>query len=50
LLASANDPNGVAIALPPHNRIYEEEVTAFKPFKQSQLELNRRHRLEAIRM
>lgn len=31
-------------------RIYGEEVTEFKPFKQSLLELNRRHRLEAIRM
>lgn len=31
-------------------RIYGEEVTEFGPFKQSLLELNRRHRLEAIRM
>jgi len=31
-------------------RIYGEEVTEFKPFKQSLLELNRRQRLEAIRM
>lgn len=31
-------------------RIYGEEVTEFKPFKQSLLELNRRHRLEAISM
>jgi hypothetical protein len=31
-------------------RIYGEEVTEFGPFKQSLLELNQRHRLEAIRM
>jgi hypothetical protein len=31
-------------------RIHGEEVTEFKPFKQSLLEPNRRHRLEAIRM
>ena len=31
-------------------RIYGEEVTEFKRFKQSLLALNRRHRLEAVRM
>jgi sugar phosphate isomerase/epimerase len=31
-------------------RTYGEEVTEFKPFRQSLLELNRRHRLEAMRM
>jgi hypothetical protein len=31
-------------------RIYGEEATEFKPFKESLLELNRRHRLEAIRL
>ena len=31
-------------------RIHGEEDTEFKPFKQSLLELNRRHRLEAIGM
>ena len=31
-------------------RIHGEEVTEFGPFKQSLLELNRRHRLEAISM
>ena len=31
-------------------RIHGEEVTEFKPFKQSLFELNRRHRLEAMRM
>jgi len=31
-------------------RSHGEEVTEFKPFKQSLLELNRRHRLEATRM
>ena len=31
-------------------RIYGEEVTELKPFKQSLLEMNRRHRLEAARM
>lgn len=31
-------------------RIHGEEVTEFKQFKQSLLELNRRHRLEAIGM
>ena len=31
-------------------RIHGEEVTGFKSFKQSLLELNRRHRLEAARM
>jgi hypothetical protein len=31
-------------------RTYGEEVTEFKPFRQSLLELNRRHRLEAISM
>jgi hypothetical protein len=31
-------------------RIHGEEVTEFKAFKQSLLDLNRRHRLEAVRM
>jgi len=31
-------------------RIHGEEDTEFKPFKQSLLELNRRHRLEALGM
>jgi hypothetical protein len=31
-------------------RIHGEEITEFQPFKQSLLELNRRHRLEAMRM
>jgi hypothetical protein len=31
-------------------RTYGEEVAELKPFKQSLLELNRRHRLEAIGM
>ena len=31
-------------------RIHGEEVTEFKRFKQSLLELNRRHRLEAVGM
>jgi hypothetical protein len=31
-------------------RIYGEEATEFKAFKQSLLDLNRRHRLEAVRL
>lgn len=31
-------------------RIHGEEVTEFKAFKRSLLEMNRRHRLEAVRM
>ena len=31
-------------------RIHGQEVTEFKAFKQSLLDLNRRHRLEAVRM
>jgi hypothetical protein len=31
-------------------RTHGEEVTEFKPFKESLLELNRRHRSEAISM
>jgi hypothetical protein len=31
-------------------RTYGEAITEFKAFKQSLLELNRRHRLEAVRM
>ena len=31
-------------------RIHGEEVTEFEAFKRSLLDLNRRHRLEAIRM
>jgi hypothetical protein len=31
-------------------RIHGEEATEFKGFKKSLLELNRRHRLEAVRM
>jgi hypothetical protein len=31
-------------------KIHGEEVTEFKAFKQSLLDLNRRHRLEAVRM
>ena len=31
-------------------RIHGEEVAEFKPFRQSLLEMNRRHRLEAIGM
>jgi len=31
-------------------RIYGEEATEFKAFRESLLDLNRRHRLEAVRM
>jgi len=31
-------------------RIHGEDATEFKRFKQSLLDLNRRHRLEAVRM
>jgi hypothetical protein len=31
-------------------RVHGEEVTEFKAFKQFLLDLNRRHRLEAVRM
>jgi hypothetical protein len=31
-------------------RLHGQEVTEFKPFKQSLLDLNRRHRLEAAKM
>jgi hypothetical protein len=31
-------------------RIHGEDITEFKAFKQSLLELNRRHRLEAVKM
>jgi hypothetical protein len=31
-------------------RTHGEEVTQFKSFKESLLEMNRRHRLEAVRM